>query len=157
MSSYFCTECGEKVESVAKFCGSCGTPNASLAEALPPTHLIASQQSDGVASVQPVASPAVSQETPTLSPQAHSGAQPTMIMIAPTKSVGIAMLLTIFFGPLGMFYSTVAGGITMMIVTILIALVTFGFGVLVTWPICVIWAAIAANSHNTALVSATTR
>jgi len=64
------------------------------------------------------------------------------------KSVGVAVLLSIFFGPLGMFYSTVLGGSIMLIVSIIIGLLTLGLGLIVTWPICVIWAAVAANKAN---------
>ena len=65
--------------------------------------------------------------------------------------MGIAILLAILFGPLGMLYSTVLGGLIMFSVNLLIVLLTCGFGsflILITWPICVVWAAIAVDSHN---------
>ena len=43
------------------------------------------------------------------------------------KSVGIAIALSLFFGPLGMFYSTVLGAIVMIIVNLIVGLLTFGF------------------------------
>jgi len=67
---------------------------------------------------------------------------------APPKSVGVALLLSFFFGGLGMLYSTVAGGILMFFVEILIATFTLGLGLLITRPICMAWAAAAANSAN---------
>jgi len=67
---------------------------------------------------------------------------------APPKSVGVALLLTFFFGGLGMLYSTVIGGIVMLFVEILIMTLTLGLGVIITRPICMIWAAMAANSAN---------
>ncbi|MEJ8763313.1 hypothetical protein WKU26_07860 [Phocaeicola sp. HCN-40430] len=69
------------------------------------------------------------------------------------KSVGIAIALSLFFGPLGMFYSTVLGAIVMIIVNLIVALLTFGFGLIITIPIGVVWAAIAANSHNKKLMA----
>jgi len=60
------------------------------------------------------------------------------------KSVGTALLLTVLFGPFGMFYSTVAGGLVMTLVTFPLAICTFGVSLLVTWPICLAWAAWAA-------------
>ena len=36
----------------------------------------------------------------------------------------------------------------MMIVSGVVGLLTYGFGLIFTWPICMIWAAIAAGSHN---------
>lgn len=75
-----------------------------------------------------------------------------VIVVAQTKSVGIAILLTVFFGPLGMFYSTIAGAITMFFINLLMLLLTAGIGLLLTWPINIIWAAVAANSHNKKLL-----
>jgi len=65
-----------------------------------------------------------------------------------TKNPGVAILLTILFGPIGMLYSTILGAIVMFIVSVLVALVTIGFGLILTWPICVLWAALAAVSYN---------
>jgi hypothetical protein len=31
-----------------------------------------------------------------------------VVVVTPTKSAGVAILLTVLFGPLGMFYSTIA-------------------------------------------------
>lgn len=64
--------------------------------------------------------------------------QHTPSVVMTTKSPGIAILLTVLFGPIGMFYSTILGAIVMTILSIIIGLVTFGFGLLLTWPICII-------------------
>ena len=64
------------------------------------------------------------------------------------KSMAVAILLALFFGPLGMLYSTVMGGVIMIVISLLAGIFTLGFGLLITWPICVIWAAVATNSHN---------
>lgn len=69
------------------------------------------------------------------------------------KSVGIAIALALFFGPLGMFYSTIIGAIIMFFVNIIVGIFTLGVGLFVTIPIGVIWAAIAASSHNSKLMS----
>jgi hypothetical protein len=70
------------------------------------------------------------------------------VVIYPQKSMGVSILLTIFFGPLGMFYSTISGGIIMLILCVLAAIFTLGLGIFILWPICVIWAAVATNNHN---------
>jgi len=64
------------------------------------------------------------------------------------KSTMVAVILSLFFGPLGMLYSTVLGGIIMLIISIVVGLFTLGFGLIFTWPICVIWAALAADRQN---------
>jgi hypothetical protein len=66
----------------------------------------------------------------------------------PKKSIGTAVLLSLLFGPLGMLYSTVVGAFVMFIVNLLAIFGTFGFGLLFTWPLCIVWAAVAANSTN---------
>ena len=69
-------------------------------------------------------------------------------VVISTKSPGIAILLTILFGPIGMFYSTIPGAILMCLVSLVVGVLTLGLGLLLTWPICVLWAALAANAYN---------
>jgi len=64
------------------------------------------------------------------------------------KSTMVAVILSLFFGPLGMLYSTILGGVIMLIISIVVGLFTLGFGLIFTWPICVIWAALAADRQN---------
>jgi hypothetical protein len=77
--------------------------------------------------------------------------QPQRHVAAPTKSVGAAVALTLFFGPFGMFYATVGGAVVMLILYVVIGILTLGFGLLFLWPITVIWAAMAVQSHNQGL------
>lgn len=76
----------------------------------------------------------------------------SVIIVNNKKSRAIAAILTIFFGPFGMFYSTIRGGIIMSIIHIpifILMLIGIGFiPYLFTWPICVIWAIIAAENQN---------
>jgi hypothetical protein len=67
--------------------------------------------------------------------------------------VGIAILLTILFGPLGMLYSTIWGAVIMCVIGIPFVLITAGFGYLLVWPVSVVWAALAANSYNKKILS----
>jgi hypothetical protein len=88
-----------------------------------------------------------------------------VVVVAPTKSAGLAILLTVLFGPLGMLYSTIPGAIVMLVLSFLVAVVALFFvgslgvglcfGVMLTWPVCIIWAAMAASSHNRKLVVGT--
>ena len=68
-------------------------------------------------------------------------------VVQPRKSAFVAFLLAFFFGPLGMLYSTVGGAIIMLVVSVVLAIFTVGFSLLLTQPICCIWAAVAA-SHS---------
>jgi hypothetical protein len=68
--------------------------------------------------------------------------------VMPQKSVGVAILLTVLFGPLGMLYSTVPGALVMLLVSVVLVMATAGISIFITWPICIIWGAIAAQSYN---------
>ena len=72
----------------------------------------------------------------------------TVIGMGSQKSGAVAVLLAFFFGPLGMLYATVPGALVMIVVTILIAIPTFGLGVVLTLPIGMVWAGMAVSSHN---------
>lgn len=69
------------------------------------------------------------------------------------KSMAIAIILPILFGPLGLLYSTIRGGVIMLIACVVIGVPTFFWALLVLWPICVIWGAVAADSYNKKLVA----
>lgn len=75
------------------------------------------------------------------------------IIVIPTKSVGIALILTVVLGPLGMLYSTIWGGIIMSIISLIVIPCTLGIGLLIIWPICLIWAAVATSSYNKELLT----
>lgn len=78
----------------------------------------------------------------------------TPVLVMPTKSMAVAILLTLFFGPLGLFYSSVKGGIIMLILSMVVGLLTAGFGLIVTQIMCVIWGAVSTNAHNQKMVTA---
>lgn len=80
-------------------------------------------------------------------------AQPQVIIAQSPKNMGIALLLAFLFGPIGLCYSTVKGGIIMFLISLVVALVTLGFGVLIMWIPCVIWAYIATNNYNKELMT----
>jgi len=64
------------------------------------------------------------------------------------KNMTISLVLAFFFGPIGLFYASVTGGIVMIIVTLIVTIFTLGFGLFIIVPICVVWAAIATSKYN---------
>jgi hypothetical protein len=91
----------------------------------------------------------------TMSASLYPPQQPQVVQLMPTvvvarqpKSVGVAILLTVLFGPLGMLYSTVAGALVMLVVSVVLGVPTGGLSVAITWPICIIWGAVAAQNWN---------
>jgi hypothetical protein len=74
--------------------------------------------------------------------------RPVPAFVPREKSVAIAVLLALMFGPLGMFYATISGALMMMFAGGLFTAVTLGAGVVLVVPICMLWAGSAAALHN---------
>lgn len=97
------------------------------------------------------------------------------VVVTPTKSVGIQILLVIFLGPLGLFYSTIKGALIMLfgvpIAAVLLVAVTtlagaHGAGagtmiavgsevfltMIVWWVGSFVWGIVAVNSYNRRLL-----
>jgi hypothetical protein len=90
---------------------------------------------------------------------------PILVTKSP-KSIGIAILLTILFGPIGLFYASIFGALIMLLAPILfLALLFIGvlqdnsvlmnlslglliFFALTYWLITIIWAIIGVNNYN---------
>ena len=70
------------------------------------------------------------------------------IIVKSPKNVGLAAGLGCFFGPIGMCYSTLIGALVMFLVNIVVGLLTLGIGFIFTFPICAVWAYIAAKKYN---------
>ncbi len=74
-------------------------------------------------------------------------------VVTSTKNMGVSIILTVLFGPLGMLYSTIVGGIVMGILSLIVGIFTAGIGLIITWPICIIWAAISTSNYNKNLMA----
>lgn len=122
----FCSRCGMTNPDNANFCNVCG---AAVAQVLPPAQAVWNP-------------PPLPARVPAF-PSA-----PGYVLVRPAKSVGLAILLAILFGPLGMLYSTVSGALLMMFVSFMLGFLSASISLFVTWPVCVIWAALAAESYN---------
>lgn len=62
----------------------------------------------------------------------------------PVKDVKAAVLLALFFGPLGLMYATVGGGLFSLFLLIVLGLFTVGIGIAPVWGLSVLWAWLAA-------------
>ena len=80
-----------------------------------------------------------------------------IVQSAPRKSMVVALLLTFFFGPLGLLYSSLMGTIVLSVIALalfLLTVLTFGLTVhllTIPWIASMIWAAIAVYRRNTGL------
>ena len=79
-----------------------------------------------------------------------------VIVMGQRKSVGLAVVAALFFGPLGMIYATGIGALIMFFINVLVMVGTAGAGLLITLPIGAIWAGSAASQHNAKLAGSVT-
>ena len=63
----------------------------------------------------------------------------------PPKKRSTAVLLAALFGPLGLFYVSPVAGVLMTFVTFVAALFTVGVALIFAWPVCILWAYVAAS------------
>ena len=66
--------------------------------------------------------------------------------MANQKSVVVSLVLTFFFGPFGMLYSTVTGAIVMLVLYVALGVPTLGWALVGLHPIAMIWGAVAAKN-----------
>lgn len=69
------------------------------------------------------------------------------------KNVGIAFLLALIFGPFGLLYVSIEGGIIMFLVSMLFVGLTNGIVRFLPWVICISWAVVAAMNKNEKLAN----
>lgn len=85
-------------------------------------------------------------------PSHVSSSHTSVTIVGNRKSVGAAFLLAFFFGPLGLLYASVTGGIVMFLLAFPLAFFTMGVGYLFIHIGCIIWAVVAANNQNNSLL-----
>jgi hypothetical protein len=64
------------------------------------------------------------------------------------RSAGAALGLTFFFGPLGLLYSTIWGGLILTVIAAISAILTVGLSLLLIWPIAMVWGTVAASNRH---------
>jgi hypothetical protein len=68
------------------------------------------------------------------------------------KSVAVALVLTFLFGPLGLFYVSVGGAVSLIVLAAAGVVPTLGYVLIFVWPASMMWAAIAASAQHKAFV-----
>jgi hypothetical protein len=84
-----------------------------------------------------------------------------LIAVSPPKSVGVAFVLTFFFGPFGMLYSTVSGALIMLAMSffggLIVGILTLGLGWLVwgpaMWLTSIIWGCLAVEQRPAQVIA----
>lgn len=67
-----------------------------------------------------------------------------VIVTKAPKSAIAAFFLTFLFGPLGLLYASIGGGIFLILCAIVLVPLTGGLAALLLWPVAVIWGVMAA-------------
>jgi energy-coupling factor transporter transmembrane protein EcfT len=81
------------------------------------------------------------------------------VTVRTPKSAGLAFVLAFLFGPLGLLYASVFGGIILILISLALipaSIVTFGaaaVGFPLVWIISMIWAVIAASGKEQAVIT----
>ena len=57
----------------------------------------------------------------------------------------LALLLVVLFGPVGLLYTSVRGGVALILVALVGSLFTMGFAPLAVWPVCIAWVLVATG------------
>lgn len=66
----------------------------------------------------------------------------------PFKNVATSLMLTIFFGPVGLLYSSFWGGFLMVFLFMLVMSSELIFPMVLIWVICSIWGVSATEKYN---------
>jgi len=64
------------------------------------------------------------------------------------KSYFASFLLTLFFGPLGLFYSSTAAALAFVLIDIAVGLITYSIGLIFLWPVHILVGIATVGSYN---------
>ena len=123
-----CTICGSGTRDKDGFCGGCGT-------AWHATTAAAASGKPGSMGTSPTMQP-----LSRFDPIAASAIKP--------KQVWVAVTLAVLGGPFGMLYSTTLGAIVMLVVSAALEFWLGHMSLLITLPICAVWAWRAARNDS---------
>lgn len=127
----FCAQCGSSSRDNDGFCRGCG--------ALWPSEPPAAEAN--TAASRPV--------PPHASPFTKIG--PIDLPDVRPKKVWVAVLLGLFVGPLGLLYSTTAGTLVMLFVSMVLWIRFGSVSLLIVQPVCALWAWKAARDSSSSL------
>ncbi len=83
------------------------------------------------------------------------------IILTQSKSIAVGMIITWFFGGLGVFYVSLLGGLllgSLELILWIVTFFTFGFGVILLLPVHIaslVWVYLGVKKHNDRLIAGT--
>ncbi len=75
----------------------------------------------------------------------------------PYKNLALALLFSVFLGPIGLLYATARGGIIMFVVAFVVISSRFPVPIILMWVSCCIWSVLATNRYNYKILKARMR
>ncbi len=154
---------GHSYEPGDTFCPTCGrplsAPGVATARPGPPVQVATIPQVYWGSPVDAPSAPAPVLSTkglPAVRPTSVSPSSRPLPPVAPArtalvkdKSVGAALVLTFFFGPIGLLYASVLGAFVLFVLGVIVGIATLGVGDIFIWAACMVWGAVAAsNKHS---------
>jgi ABC-type multidrug transport system permease subunit len=70
--------------------------------------------------------------------------------VLPFKSLAVALLFSVFLGPIGLLYASTVGGVVMIILGGIVVSSMLPVPIILVWLGSCIWSVVAVNRYNTA-------
>jgi hypothetical protein len=80
--------------------------------------------------------------------------QKQIVIVQSTKNPGVAALLAFIFGPLGLLYVGWVPALIMFVICVPLVLLTAGFSLIITAPVCAVIGYTRTNAFNKQLLEA---
>lgn len=74
--------------------------------------------------------------------------QPQIVMVKAAKSPVVAFILTFLFGPLGLLYVSVVGGLVLLLAAIASFFILPLIGGIIIWIVSIIWGVVGAMNSK---------
>ena len=151
----YCAQCGAELENDALFCSSCGAKQKKTATAAIPANTPLTPSATQGFSQQPqhFQQPQGYPQPPMQPGYPPQGYMPPPHILLAQKSMPLALILTFFFGPLGLLYASVRDGLILICISIAVAILTLGFGLIFVWIGSMVWAYMDVEKYNRALLN----
>jgi|GEM_PF-3599223 len=78
-------------------------------------------------------------------------------LMPPYKNLSTGLLFSVFFGPLGLLYASVRGGIVMLLMAFVVFSFRYPVPIMMMWVISSVWSVTAINHYNAKLLEARIR
>ena len=143
-----CSVCEKKVSERAASCPHCGEPEFLSEKSCPDCNQVVTR---GVSSCPECGNPEIWSNQKPIPSQAPISPAPIIHQHnyqRDEKSMVVGLLLTFFFGPLGLLYTNIKAGLILTVVVLVLFIPTLSISAWIGWLGSMIWAAIEIDTVN---------